>query len=294
MNIKIQGGGGGVYGNTGSCTGTTKYLEHEDSKQVEQGEKEKFFNQYQNVSRVEVVSQIDSNKGQLLKTDAKYFVITVSPSKEELKAMGKTIKEQSQAMKNYINDNVMPQYAENFNKGLTSKDIMYFAKVHHERGEDKGEGNLHAHIIVSRKDIANKKKLSPQTNHKGTSKGVVKGGFDRSTFFNKCEKAFDEQFKYNRPIEETFDYLNNQKKRRDFEVVLKPLNTAKIDEVKKDPISIDELMRRVDENTKKQEELLKSEAPTRLKEQSIDQINEQKIEKIIPEIEHQPRRGRGR
>ena len=30
MNIKIQGGGSGTYANTGSCTGVTTYLQHED------------------------------------------------------------------------------------------------------------------------------------------------------------------------------------------------------------------------------------------------------------------------
>ena len=41
------------------------------------------------------------------------------------------------------------------------------------------ELNMHCHLIVSRKDQSNKKKLSPLTNHKNTKKGKVIGGFDR-------------------------------------------------------------------------------------------------------------------
>jgi len=162
MNIKIQGGGGGVYANSGSCHGTANYLEHEEKERMQQGqEREHFFtHEGRQVPKSEVVNKIDNNKAQLKTKDAKYFVITVSPSKKELAKMGNTPEEQSKAMKEYINEKVIPQYAQNFNKGLESKDILYYAKVHHERGKGKGEGNLHAHIIVSRKTIDNKMQIS--------------------------------------------------------------------------------------------------------------------------------------
>ena len=32
MHVKIQGGGGVTYANTGSCSKVAKYLEHEDEK----------------------------------------------------------------------------------------------------------------------------------------------------------------------------------------------------------------------------------------------------------------------
>jgi len=212
VNIKIQGGGNGSYSNTGSCMGTANYLEHEDQKQLEQGNRELFFtHDGKTVPKLEVVTKIDTNKGQLLKTDAKYFVLTISPSKSELVSMGDTPHARSQAMKDYITKEVMPQYARNFNKELTDKDIMYFAKVHYERGEGKEEDNLHAHIIISRKDMSNKKKLSPQTNHKQTQKGAIKGGFDRSCFFEQCEVSFDKRFCHNRGLNESYGYFNVMK-----------------------------------------------------------------------------------
>ena len=70
---------------------------------------------------------------------------------------------------------------------------------------------MHCHLIVSRKDQANKKKLSPLTNHKNTTKGVIKGGFDRVSLFQQAEKGFDKLFGYNRLQAESFDYHNTMK-----------------------------------------------------------------------------------
>ena len=70
---------------------------------------------------------------------------------------------------------------------------------------------MHAHIIVSRKDRSNTIKLSPKTNHRNTGKGAVKGGFDRTEFFRKCETGFDLRTNYRRDVKESFEYLNAMK-----------------------------------------------------------------------------------
>lgn len=67
---------------------------------------------------------------------------------------------------------------------------------------------MHCHLIVSRKDQSNKKKLSPLTNHKNTKKGTIKGGFDRKNLFLQVEQGFDRLFGYNRQLTETFEYYN--------------------------------------------------------------------------------------
>lgn len=72
---------------------------------------------------------------------------------------------------------------------------------------------MHCHLIVSRKDQANKKKLSPLTNHKNTKNGVVKGGFDRVNLFQQAEQGFDKLFNYNRHQSESFHYHNTMKNR---------------------------------------------------------------------------------
>jgi len=212
MNVKIQGGGSGTYGNTGSCIGVVNYLAHEDIERLKQGkDQECFFTHDKDmISDKEVTFKIDKNRAKLCKDESKFFVITISPSKEEIQAMGTTTEERIKGFKNYINSGVMNCYAENFGKELSNQDLMYYAKVHHTRG-DKLENQMHAHIIVSRKDITNRKKLSPQTNHRNTKTGAVKGGFNRDNFFKLCEYTFDRGFNHQRDFKTSYDYQNTLK-----------------------------------------------------------------------------------
>jgi len=210
MNIKIHGGGTGTYANTGSSAALVNYLQHEDLGRMKQGEAvEPFFNHdKEQIRSQEVIYRLDHNKAQLGKGDAKFYSITVSPSEKELRHLGQSKAEQSQALKAYIRQELMPAYAANFNKGLAASDILYYAKVHHERNQKTGKEDLHAHIIVSRKDMANKLKLSPMTNHRGTQKGAIRGGFDREAFVGLCEASFDRQTGYMRDHKESFAYCN--------------------------------------------------------------------------------------
>lgn len=212
MNIKIQGGGGGTYANTGSCIAVTNYLEHEELERVQRGqEQEHFFtHDKERVSAREATYKIDNNKAKLGRKDSKFFVVTVSPSEKEIKSMGRTPQERSANFKKYINEGVMERYADNFGKDLKGKDLMYYGKIHHTRGTKTGE-QMHAHIIVSRKDLNNKIKLSPQTNHRGTKKGAVRGGFDRTEFYSKSEKTFDMGFNHSRDFKESFEFQNTMK-----------------------------------------------------------------------------------
>ncbi len=212
MNIKIQGDGGGSYSNNGSSFGAVSYLKHEDSQRAQQGQEvEPFFDQNGKVSSKEVVSKIDNNKVKLSKNDAKFYVMTVSPSEKELQKMGKTPEERSAALKEYVRNDVMQKYAESFKKGLNKDDIMYYAKIHHDRGNKQGE-NMHCHVIISRKDMSNTKKISPQTNHKTAERsGTVKSGFNRTEFYASCEQSFDKRFTYQRDYKESFKYQNTMK-----------------------------------------------------------------------------------
>lgn len=98
----------------------------------------------------------------------------------------------------------IPEYAKNFNKELSASDIKFYGKIHFDRNHSDNELNMHCHLIVSRKDQANKKKLSPLTNHKNTKKGIVTGGFDRTNLFQQAEKGFDNLFGYNRKLSDTY------------------------------------------------------------------------------------------
>jgi len=210
MNIKIHGGGSGTYANAGSSSALVNYLQHEDLARMKQGAApEPFFNQEKDYIRSqEVIYRLDHNKAQLGKADAKFYSITVSPSEKELRHLGETKADQAQALKDYIRQALMPAYAANFGKGLGAEDILYYAKVHHERNQETGKEDMHAHVIVSRKDIKNKLKLSPATNHRGTQKGAVRGGFDREVFVHAGEEAFDRQTGYKRDQQESFVYCH--------------------------------------------------------------------------------------
>ncbi len=214
MNIDFPPPSSGTYNNAGSSRRLADYLEHEDLERMEKGiYTEGFFNLTDDdLYKSQVVRDIDHNKAQLLKTDAKFYAIHVSPSAKELETMGNAEEEQAKATKRYIREVFIPEYAKNFNKDLSAKDIMFYGKIHfdRERSENDG-GNMHCHIIVSRKDQSNKIKISPLTNHRNTKKGAIKGGFDRKTLFQEVEKGFDELFNHNRKLDESFEYYNVMK-----------------------------------------------------------------------------------
>ena len=209
----------GIYNNSGSCRQLANYLEHEDLERMEKGiYTEGFFNLADgNIYKSKVIKDMDTNIGQLLKIDAKFYAIHVSPSEKELRAMGNTEQEQAEAMKRYIRKVFIPEYAKNFNKGLSEIDIKFYGKIHFDRNRSDNELNIHCHLIVSRKDQANKKKLSPLTNHKNTKKGAVTGGFDRVNLFQQAEQGFNKLFGYDRQQSESFNYHNTMKNNSIFE-----------------------------------------------------------------------------
>lgn len=213
MNIDFPPPSKGTYNNAGSSRRLCNYLEHEDMERMERGiYTEDFFNLTDNnIYKSQVIKDIDKNIGQLLKTDAKFYAIHISPSEKELRAMGNTEQEQAEAMKRYIRKVIIPEYAKNFNKGLSAEDIKFYGKIHFDRNRSDNELNMHCHLIVSRKDQSNKIKISPLTNHKNTKKGTVKGGFDRKNLFQQAEQGFDRLFNYDRQLTETFEYCNTMK-----------------------------------------------------------------------------------
>lgn len=213
MHIDFAPPSSGTYNNAGSSRQLASYMEHEDLERMEKGiYTDGFFNLTDdNIYKSKVIKDIDSNIGQLLKTDAKFYAIHVSPSESELRSMGNTEQEKAEAMKHYIREVFIPEYANNFNKGLSEADIKFYGKIHFDRSRSNNELNMHCHLVVSRKDQSNKKKLSPLTNHKNTKKGTVTGGFNRVNLFQQVEQGFDRLFGYNRQKSESFEYQNTMK-----------------------------------------------------------------------------------
>ena len=128
MHIDFAPSSNGIYNNAGSSRQLANYLEHEDLERLEKGiYTDGFFNlTNDNIYKSQVIKDIDSNIGQLLKTDAKFYAIHISPSENELRAMGNTEQEQVDAMKRYIREIFIPEYANNFNKELSALDIKFY------------------------------------------------------------------------------------------------------------------------------------------------------------------------
>lgn len=218
MNIKIQNTSPNKSGsdNKGSCAALATYLEHEDEKRLAEGKGIMPFLTPEGieVTKAEVIDKIDRNHAHFGKNDDKFYSIIVSPSSEEIKAMGETEEEQYESGLKLIRA-ISDNYAQNFNREVikTASDLIIFWKFHFTRGND-GDLQFHMHGIVSRNSkVINGKqvKISPMTKHTATEKGPVQGGFRRTTLFEKAEKLFDMLFHYDRKVAETFAYENAMK-----------------------------------------------------------------------------------
>ena len=109
------------------------YLEKENEG-IKEADMEHFFNQYgDEISAEEVVKEIDGNTAKLKKKEPKFYSITVSPSKYELRKL----KNNSQDLKTYTRE-LMKDYVSSFNREISGRpitidDIKYYAKIEHQR-----------------------------------------------------------------------------------------------------------------------------------------------------------------
>ena len=230
MMTKIPSGGSGLSNRSGSCGGLVAYLEKEQLGHW-------FGRVAEAVPGYQVTAELDTNKRNLGREADKYYQIVLAPSRSELAHIGSD----PDALKAFTRS-AMEAYAQNFGKGIDSKDLVWYAKIEHSRSYDytdravqlgeQAKGGLklgdqtHIHVIVSRTENLREYKqglaeglherknpyhLSPLTNHKGTTKGVVLGGFERNGFSQRVEQGFDQGFGYERSLTESFRYLHGMK-----------------------------------------------------------------------------------
>jgi len=210
--------------NAGSCRQLVAYLEKENQGKSPDKHELWFDQVRENIHPSEVTQGIDSNIAKLKKTEAKFFLVNISPSEKELAHLGNDPAQ----LKVYARQ-VMEQYAANFQKGIEGKDLRYYGKVEFNRsykwtdeavkqgeairGDLKGGNQMHVQIIVSRKDRSNTRLLSPLNNSSGrnTTHSQKFGQFNQVNFKQGAELAFDRQFNYKRDIEEQFGYRNIMK-----------------------------------------------------------------------------------
>jgi hypothetical protein len=222
--------------NKGSSGQLVNYLEKENRLLYERNpqlEPEYWFNQErQAIQPYEVKYEIDHNTDRLSKDEAKFFLVNISPSENELLFLKEEFGEEDarQQLKQYANQ-VMDEYARNFKKDRVNgnKDILYYGKLENnryythkdvevkngqaKRGEPKPGEQMHVQIIVSRKDITDSIRLSPLNNSRGknAAHSLKVGQFDRVAFKQAAERTFDQTFDYDRELKETFKYANTLK-----------------------------------------------------------------------------------
>lgn len=216
-------------GNKGSCTDLARYLEKEA------GQGHRFFSHTENeVSTEEVIISIDHNKKGLKSDDAKFFMLSLNPSESEQRhIIGRDVSDFSElsgaereAVFKKLEDftrSAMDDYARNFGREniRSGGDLMYFARIETERtykktdeavrtgtakiGEPKTGLNLHVHVIVARKSLDGKTKLSPGAASTGNTWELngqtVKRGFNHEAWKVQVQDTFNKAFNY-QPIKD--------------------------------------------------------------------------------------------
>lgn len=218
--------------NKGSSGGLVHYLEKENRLVPKQKVEHWFNGEQSGIRPYEVVNKIDNNIAKLGWSDAKFFLVNISPSQKEIAFLKKQYGDDGakDQMKEFA-ANVMDAYAKNFNRDGIDRhqDLVWFAKLENYRyygyndpevkqgirmrGERKEGEQMHVQVIVSRKDATNKIKLSPMNNSRGKNAEHSKkmGQFDRVAFKQSGESLFDRKFGFDRQLKETLAYANVQK-----------------------------------------------------------------------------------
>ncbi|MFD2939185.1 DUF5712 family protein [Flavobacterium notoginsengisoli] len=210
------------------------YLEKENRVLTEGGMgRELWFNTAsRKILPQEVRVTIDNNTAKLGRSDAKFFLVNISPSQKEIAFLKERYgdKGAEEKLKLYAVQ-VMDAYAHNFKRaGIhNSKNLLWYGKLERYRyysfkdpeaaqgtvksGDRKTGEQLHLQIIVSRKDISNKIKLSPMNNSRGSNKEHSQklGQFDRVAFKASGELIFDQMFGFDRLLKETMAYAMTMK-----------------------------------------------------------------------------------
>lgn len=273
-------------GNNKSSSGAlVAYLEKENRLLYEQNprlEPEYWFNQEsQHIQPYLVRYDIDHNVDRLSKDEAKFFLVNISPSENELLFLKEEfgMDGAKQQLKEYANQ-VMDEYARNFKKEQVqgNKDILYFGKVEDhryythkdeevkrglaKRGEQKPGEQMHVQVIVSRKDITDSIRLSPLNNSRGknVAHSLKVGQFNRVAFKEAAERAFDQSFDYDRELKETFIYANTLKN-GDYEqkLEMKELEKQEQEQKRKEKLELEHELKqqREQEQSRKQSQGIK-------------------------------------
>jgi hypothetical protein len=226
VNISTQGS------NKESSGGLVQYLEKENRKELKDSPEVWFSSNQKTAEAYEVRRALDNNVSKLGKNDAKFYLVNISPSQKEIRHLLENYGEQEAKaeLKKYT-EKVMDEYPKKFKRpGIESnQDLLWFGKLENfryyshtdkevkngerKRGEKKDGEQMHIQIVVSRKDITDKIKLSPLNNSRGKNESHSQklGQFNRVAFKQCGEELFDKAFDFKRAFKETVSYAIIQK-----------------------------------------------------------------------------------
>lgn len=215
--------------NKGSSGQLIHYLDKETRIHPEQDPELWFNGSGSGFEAYEIRNRLDKNIAKLCRNDSKFFLVNISPSKKEIAHLKSLYGElgAKEQLKTYATK-IMDEYARNFKRnGINQNtDLLWFGKLENHRyysfkdlevkngtarrGQAKPGEQMHIQVIVSRKDITNKIKLSPNNKSRGRNAAHSKivGEFNRVAFKNSGERVFDDMFNFTRPLTETFEYAN--------------------------------------------------------------------------------------
>jgi len=219
--------------NKGSSGKLVGYLEKENQTINNNLRPELWFNNTrQDIFPQEVRVNIDNNIAKLGGNDAKFYLINIGPSQKEIAHLQELFGKQGaeQKLKEFA-ASLMDAYARNFKRaGIGSgQDLLWYGKLERnryysagdkevkeglkKRGDRKEGDQMHVQVIVSRKDITNRIKLSPLNNSRGNNKehSARMGQFDRKAFKGSGEHIFDQAFNFDRSLKETMAYAFTMK-----------------------------------------------------------------------------------
>ena len=253
----------------GNVVNSSSELEHQEKKEEIKKEvwKEKGFN---------------PEKRKITKEDLKYFakIENQRTYKSKNKHDYKFIRENETTQKK-INELLKSPNAK------STKEIKKLeANLHRDKhtqevikeGTVKGGNNKHVHIIVSKYDATMPKHLkvsmSPtanQINSKMPNNGQ-QVGFNRSQFFEKGEKLFDQKFEYSRSYENTYQYSNSVAKLKSVgKSITTPLVNEIVKEIKKEVKNpITQLKQEINPIGKLKQELKFVPLPTNIPKSKLD------------------------
>lgn len=212
-------------GNKGSCHDLVHYLQKEGESELS------FFSHTENeVNPEKVIADIDGNRSKLGAEDAKFYMLSLNPSQaEQIHLIGREVQsldeltpEERRTVYRKLEQftrSAMDEYARNFQREAVKDggDLMYYARIETKRtyspsdeevrqgtakiGEVKPGLNLHVHVIVSRKSLDGKVKLSPAAKSAGNSwelegRGTVKRGFSHENWKVSVQQCFNKNFQY--------------------------------------------------------------------------------------------------